>query len=240
MRPASALCTLLLAFAVTPALAGGIDLTWGLGCYPETPQVLRTFACNTNSGFAPITASFVPSTDAPLWIGIESTVQLQVQATYVPDWWQFSNSGTCRQSALTTSSDFTSAPALACADPWAGAGVGGITSYIAGNSLSPPAPAWLRLAYALASPAPIFRSVEYYGFRATINFSKTVGIGACAGCTIPVLIVLNEIRSAQNNGVTEIDTTPVSNACVSWQSGSGCQIVPVRNVTWGAVKSMYR
>jgi len=243
MRFAPWLFVVLLAFlgAWAPAaLAGGVDLTWGSGCYPETPQILRTFACNTNTGTASMIASFQPSVDAPAFVGIEATMRFQVQATFVPDWWQFWSSGTCRQSALSTSVDFLTAPQQVCADAWAGLGAGGITSYLTSTSLNPPATAFLRLAFAVANAVPLQRFVEYYGFRTTVTFAKTTGTGACTGCTTPVLISLDEIKTSQSDGTVEHDTTPISNACVSWQSGSGCQIVPVRNVTWGRIQSLYR
>jgi hypothetical protein len=230
----------LLAFAAPAALAGGVDLTWGTGCYPENPQTLRTFACNTNTGSASMVASFLLSTDAPQFVGIQATVRLEAQATAIPDWWQFFNAGTCRTTALSTSADFTAAPQQACSDPWAGQAGGGVTSYITGTSLNPPATGWLRLAYAVPGAVPLFHGVEYYAFRATVTFAKTVGTGACAGCTVPVLLVLDDLRSSQSNQVTEDCTTPIANACIDWQAGSGCQIVPVRNLTWGRVQSLYR
>lgn len=240
MRPALWLIAALLTLGARAALAGGVNLTWGAGCYPETPQTLRTFACNTNTGSASLTASFALSADAPAFVGVEATMRLQIQATSFGDWWQFVNAGTCRQNALSTSVDFTTAPQLVCTDPWLGQGAGGITSYLTGTALNPPATAFLRVAYAVASAVPLQHLIEYYGFRTTVTFAKTVGTGACAGCTVPVLFVLDEIKSSQSNGTVEHDTAPISNACVSWQSGSGCQVVPVRNITWGRIQSLYR
>ncbi len=240
MRHASLLCILLLACSAAVARAGGIDLTWGAGCYPETPQVLKTFACNTNSGSAALIASFAPGADAPSFVGIEGTLVFQIQSTTVPDWWQFVNAGSCRQNALALSADFTAAPQTVCVDPWSGLAAGGVTSYLPGNAAIPPSTGWLRLAFALANPVPLFHGVEYYGFRTTIQYVKSTGTGACAGCAIPVLAALNTIRTAQNDGSHEDDVTPITNACVSWQSGSGCLATPARNLTWGAVKSLYR
>jgi hypothetical protein len=232
--------TLLLACGVDVAWGGGIDLTWGTGCYPETPQTLKTFACNSNTGSAVLTASFVPATDQPTFVGIQATLVFQIQSTVVPDWWQLWNTGACRQNALSVSEDFIAAPQAVCVDPWANLGAGGVTSYLTGNAAIPPSTAWLRVAFALASPVPLFRGIEYYGFRTVVLYAKTAGAGSCGGCGTPALAVLNSIRACQNSGSCEDETTPATNACVIWQSGSGCQATPAHNVTWAAVKSMYR
>ena len=231
---------LLLACSAAPALAGGLDLNWGSGCYPESPQTLKTFACNTNSGAASLTASFVPAVDQPGFVGLQATLVFQIQSTTVPDWWQFVNAGACRQNALSSSADFTAAPQTVCVDPWLGVGQGGTASYITGDAVNPPATGRVRVSIALAQPSPLYRSVEYYGFRVTFNYSKTVGTGACSGCTAPVTAVLNEIRSYESNNNVDVDTSPVRNGCVVWQAGSACQATVARNTTWGALQSLYR
>ncbi|HTO90358.1 MAG TPA: hypothetical protein VMJ70_04440 [Candidatus Sulfotelmatobacter sp.] len=42
--------------------------------------------------------------------------------------------------------------------------------------------------------------------------------------------------------ITDQLTTPLANSCLRWQAASTtpCSATPVRNTTWGAIKSFYR
>lgn len=252
MKKTLLLSGLLLALTASVALAaspgGGINFAWGAGCWPENPVNLKTFACtgNTLSG-AIMTGSFASSIDQPDFVGIEAVVDLQASAGSLPAWWQFFNAGSCRATSLSTSQDFTAAPNVSCFDLYFGLAAGGIAAYQT-TTTAPPVPsglpnaARLKVAYALADPSPVANSVEYYGFKATINGLKTVGTGACAGCATPVCLVLNEIKSAGNLGSVARCTTPISNTAISWQAidGVACAATPTHNATWGQVKSLYR
>jgi len=82
--------------------------------------------------------------------------------------------------------------------------------------------------------------VEYYAFRVAFDAQRSIGPGACGGCSTPVTIVMNEIIVAAS-GAGKINN-PISNGCLRWQAAgqTPCSATPVRNQTWGTVKSLYR
>ena len=47
--------------------------------------------------------------------------------------------------------------------------------------------------------------------------------------------------TAYGDGGSEVIRFPETSHCISWQAGSKlCSITPVRNATWGAIKTLYR
>ena len=88
--------------------------------------------------------------------------------------------------------------------------------------------------------AMLHLGTEYYAFRLTIDAQKTTGAGACGGCGVPATIVLNEIML--DAFTVDRLTTPLANTCLRWQAAgvTPCSATPVRNTTWGAIKSFYR
>ena len=247
MKKVLLLSAALLVLAV-PAMAGGFNLAWGPGCWWDNPVNLKTFACDVNTGNAAFTGSFVTGQDFTRFSAMMAIVDLQTDATALPAWWEFFNTGACRQSALSTSGDFTGA-AGGCVDPWGGQAQGGIAAYQTSTyppplPLNAPAPnrARLKVGYVLLDPVLVTMGIEYYGFRATIQYANTVGTGACAGCEIPMTLVLNSVEPRNDVGLPELITSPIVNACITWQNGAStpCGAVPARNQTWGQVKSLYR
>ncbi len=67
-----------------------------------------------------------------------------------------------------------------------------------------------------------------------------MGTGSCPGCATDACLNLNEIKSVENTGGVERNTTPLVNAWLNWQSGPYICWVPARSTTWGRVKSLYR
>lgn len=241
---------ILLALTASVALAGTLNLTYGAGCWADgTPLTSRTFACNSNSGNFSMTGSFIPTVAKNDWAGMSAILDGHtLEGVNLPDWWQFSNTGACRQASMSTSADFTTAPG-GCLDIWLGAAVGGIAAYQT-TLFPPPAPLnvpppnrfRLKIGYVLASNQVIpADGSEYYGFRVTINNTKTMGTPSCAGCATPLTMVLEEIGSTGEASGVEKITVPASNGCLTWQvGGPDCGATPARNSTWGQVKSLYR
>src|SRR5262249_10557678 len=116
----------LLTLTTIPATSlaqGGVDLSWSdCGSFGTFS---RTFACTTNSGFETMVASFVAPSPMDHFVGMEGVIDLCSMTAVLPSWWMMYVSGTCRQSAISTSFDFTSGP-FSCADPWLGQAVGGM------------------------------------------------------------------------------------------------------------------
>ncbi|HTO90359.1 MAG TPA: hypothetical protein VMJ70_04445 [Candidatus Sulfotelmatobacter sp.] len=224
---------------------GGINLTWGEGCWADNPQTVQTFACDTNVGTFAMTASFVPSIDIRQFDIFQFEIDLQADSPNLPDWWQFCSVGGCRNGALTGTAAFNSTVG-ACAFAWPGS-----SPTLALNWRTPGACGGGVIA---ANRGQVFgtvsipgvvdttahRGTEYYAVRLNIDAQKTIGGAACGGCSVPVTIVLNEIDLG---GVGEDKiTSPLANTCLRWQAAgtTPCSATPVRNMTWGAIKSFYR
>jgi hypothetical protein len=149
---------------------------------------------------------------------------------------------------MTSSFDFTGGP-FNCFDYWAGGAVGG-------HSADVPVGNRVRLKATAALPAgdsrigPIAEGTEVYTFRLTLNNAKTVGLGACGGCTQEACIVFNSMLVTQVPGTEGGNFTfsaPGTSAHVIWQAWTSgvpseqCPaLTPARNRTWGEIKAIYR
>ena len=241
-----ALVVLAVALAAPAARAGGFNLTWGTGCWRDNPATLETFACDSNDASVSFTVSAAPNKGLLDFYEIEAWLDIQSDSSELPDWWQLTDPGGCRQGSLSTSADITATPG-GCADPWQGhpitfQGANWMTAAFPDGLPSVPANrAQLRVYYGIPGPGVTLPSgVEYYGFTVTINFVKTVGAEACGGCSTPVTIVLNQVIlwSQLRHNLT----TPLDNQCLRWQAGGAtpCSATPARSGTWGQLKSLYR
>jgi hypothetical protein len=244
VKKASLLCVALLALSATSAFAGGLNLGWN-NCVGDGGTSNKSFACASNTGSNVMVASFIPTMTSSTVNGNEIVVDLQAAGSSLPAWWQFKNAGTCRSTSLSVSPTVP-ATAVNCVDEFAGQATAGIGAYNIGFGGANRA----RLVIAEAVPASALTSVapgsEYFSINVAVSNSKTVGTGACAGCTTPVCIVLNSIKLTAGGGLLDefIGNVAVSNS-VTWQGGAidgnGCPLaVATHNTTWGAVKSLYR
>lgn len=231
------------------ASAAGVNLAWS-NCLGDGGTPNRTFACAANTGSNVLVTSFILGADLNDVSGNELVLDF-LTTTSFPEWWQFATVGTCRQ--LSLSSNFVFNDNI-CLDWAQGGGSGGIGSY----SVDPGPGGWTidpsvvnrhrRLKIAKAVPpqalAALVANQEYYSTNIVINNAKTVGTGACAGCTENVCIVFNSLNVTTpvgaNNVLLATGNTAGSNTA-TWQGTvADCLLVPTRNTTWGAVKSLYR
>jgi len=239
----------LLGFATSASGASGFNLTWGTGCWRDDPVALKSFACDANDGSATFTTSFALDFNYRDFGFVACQVDLQSDSPTLPDWWQLSSAGGCRQGALSTTANFAAAPG-GCTDPWRGQTPSSTiywetTSFPDGESGERvPLPNRARFlgSYWVNPSVPIVKGVEYYAFSVTVDYRSTVGGGACGGCGTPATIVLNEIILSTYILHPLTLTTPLSNGCLRWQTDGAtpCSAVPVRNTTWGQVKGLYR
>lgn len=244
MKKATLLCSALLALTASVASAApGINFAWN-NCFSDGGVPNRNFACNVNTGSNVAVASFVAPAGVVAMSGNEVVIDLQSAGTTLPLWWQFKNAGTCRTTALSV--NFSPPAIVICVDPWVGQAAGGIGAYTIGFGGNPTR-ARMTVAVATPAPGPIDANVEYFSMNMAVSNAKTVGTGACTGCTVPVCLVLNSIKITQPVGVGDFKLgnsgSPGSNI-ITWQGGAvgggGCGAVPARNATWGSVKSLYR
>ena len=245
MKKTLLLTGILLALMAPIALAGGVNINWGTGCWSDgTPLNDLAFACNTNVGTRTMTCSFAVSQFQPQFVGIELQLEGLTEAAVMPAWWQM-GAGQCRPSAISTTADFTAGPGPVCLDPWGGQASGGLAIYDWGLLWGGNNRAHMLIVYAVPAdmPIPLDPGVEYYAAQVRISNVKTVGSGLCAGCQTPMIWGFYGMKSAELTQYEMLyEVLPGGNQCLRWQhSVLPClQPVPTRNSTWGQVKSLYR
>jgi hypothetical protein len=231
------------------AFAAGINLSW-VACEGEgSGSHSRTFACAANTGTNQLVVSYVLAADLAQVSGNEIVIDVLSQSNPLPAWWDLREPGSCRPGSLLFNT--TANPSdVVCVDWAAGQATGGIGYYGTElGSISPSLQAQhrrIKIALAVAPSAlqDLVGNQEYFSCNVSINNQKTVGTGACAGCSDPVCIVLNSIKvttPVPANDVTLGNANAAGSNICTWQgTGPDCNLVPTRNVTWGAVKSLYR
>src|SRR5262245_6357052 len=231
------------------ARAAGINLYWNDCSAGGAATTNRDFACNTNVGFNDLYVSYDPPPEITSVVGVEIIINVRSSASGLQDWWQFKNPGTCRVTALTMLPSAVSD----CLDPWQGVGVGGIAAYqISSTPGIPPNGARILAVMAVAEGTPMVPLVagtEYFGGVIRISNARTVGPAACAGCTIPVCLMLSQVSLYPPGAASGTPLLlPLTNQFVGWQGGIGgvgggftCfGPTPTLNRTWGQIKTLYR
>ena len=235
MRKVILLALSLLAVSATLAGAAGLNLRW-TACAGDGGVQNRTFACDTNAGGHDIAGSFVLDSDLEQVNGNELVVDITFIGPTVPEWWKFKNAGSCRMLALSIAAQ----DGVSCPDQFLGQASMNIAAYQAPTFLGPDR---ARILCVNAVPpgyeVNLVAGQEYGIARWRITNTKTVGTGACGGCTTQATIVFGDANiwvtgSTQTVRLTA-GTGPGSN-CITWQWG----LVPTRKSTWRAVKSLYR
>jgi len=233
---------LLVALSATAAMAAGVSVSWGNKCWADGGVSSLTWACNsnTNTGIR-MTCSFQPAEDKTNFVGVGIYMEGATNdpGTLCPDWWKL-GTGECRAAAVSVSADASVLPG-ACMDPWtsAGGGGGGFGLYTDDTYR-----AHMNAFWAIADITPVLAADETFAIQFRVTAAKTVGTGLCAGCTTPFTWALNYIQVSYSDGPEEFLGTPIpgGNQCLRWQNGTALcdRPIPVRNSTWGQVKSLYR
>ncbi len=237
--------TLLVLAASIPrdcAAAEALYLDWNDCVLGTSATSDFTSSCAADSGSQDLYVAF--SLDTPLTdvVAIRVVVDLQHQAGSLPPWWQLAPDG-CRFGGLVQSAQFDGGNA--CGDYWAGAGsfdmpppffVG-----LPGNQASR-----ARIQFTIGVPSDQARSLPstttiYYAARLML---ENIGTWSCVGCMEGACLVLNSIEIFRPGLDPVVLTTPGPDHAnwVTWQGGGSadCTAVPVRAVTWGQIKSLYR
>ena len=232
----------------------GVNLRWN-NCFSDGSVVNRNFTCAANSGVNLMVGSFSVPMDLPAPKRTEFVVDIATASATLPAWWQFRNPGSCRMTSMSMSI-VLSPVAVNCVDWTLGQAAGGILDYQMGAR----GPNTARVIGFAQVPdgifppiEPLFANTEYFTFNLAFNNAKSVGIGACAGCSTPACIVLNSIRISGADESTLATMTAPSNGTdsnlVTWQGGAGVGVGSVigcpaatatRGSTWGRLKAVYR
>jgi hypothetical protein len=267
MRLVPMVALLILAAPSARAVPAGINFAWN-ECAPDGGSSLHYFACDTSVA-TPVgvaVGSFVPAQDMPQFVGVEIRISLEAAASTLPDWWQVFNPGSCRQPSLSFSPDSVSLKHEHCLPAFAIRPDGGIGAYQT-IATSPPVPvndaaaAYIKVYYATNNPQPLFGGTEYVACVMRIDGARTTEPGACSGCDVPVCIALTQVTISDGLGGQQILRDPIQNQLIGWQCGNGTMgrtgmlqipivascdappapcVTPVRNHTWGTIKSLYR
>ncbi len=233
------------------AYDSGFNITWGEGCYTEAPMPLTTVACDTNTGYAGAVVSFSLPYPMDTFRGVAVFMWGMSPTTDLPDWWQLVNPGSCRSTSLTFSTDFSAAPKVACQDPWQGptttSAIYWTRLFLPPFPIIPPDPNHLVLRFAAfysdSRTSPLASGQEWYGMRFRLDYQKTAGAEACAGCSTPVTLTVSNVDVYYFASNRWLLSYPISNASLCWQGAPGGYCfdpTPVANRTWGQVKSLYR
>ncbi len=227
-----------------PARAqGDIAMRWN-ACWPAG-STQRVSTCTGNAGDAQMMLSFTPQVDIPQSVGWVIVVDLAVDADPMPSWWQLQPGG-CRDGQLHLAAPTGSEGA--CLDAWSANGAALIQGVIyprpGGDTRQ------LRMIVSVTLPAPdaftLLAGQAYLASIVGIRFALTAGIGACEGCLTPACLVFNSAEIQRLPGAPDpqpqVLVTPSggSGNQVTWNSGTSCNIVPVRARTWGQIKALYR
>ena len=237
-------------FLTAQAEAAGINMYWD-DCGAGGGVINRNFACNTNDGYQDLYLSVDPPEGVVATNGHNHIVDLQSKHSPLPAWWDFKNTGTCRQTALLGSGDFTTglSGGVACVDPWDGQGNAGVAAYTK-NFNGSACQARIIGSIAYSGPdASMASGTEYYSIKLRITNARTVASGACGDCPDPVCLVLNQVRIAQPAPNTTFAVeNPRDSNFATWQQGwfcpsshpASCIVSPTAPSTWGLLKSLYR
>ena len=239
---------LFLVAAAGSASAAGLNLSWTDCGITGTEN--RNVACTANTGSSVLVGSFVAPTGLATVTGFAAIVDVETATPTLPAWWDI---GGCRLgTSMVHSASFLSF--ATCFDYFAG-GAGGSGVYLRPGHPEVTELNRARIKEGWALPAgsggigPIDVDTETYAFNITITNARSVGLGACAGCLTETCIVFNEILVTNAPGDPNGNTTminPALRAFVTFQGWSGTgenacyAVTPVRNRTWGSVKSLYR
>lgn len=108
---------------------------------------------------------------------------------------------------------------------------------------------WARFKFVMAvaggNNINLDAGTEYFAIALRISNTKTIGAGNCLGCADAACIVFNKIDVLSFGSPQATLTSDIgsgSPSSITWQGGAGanCAAVPVRNTTWGQIKSFYR
>lgn len=205
----------------------------------------NAFACQTNLGSSSLFISFSSAVAIDQIIGVEVVVDVQHSVAPLPDYWRLGPSPDCRHDMLTASADVGAANA-GVAIGFSGALV---QDYIESQPRGLSSQARIKAVAYVPSPLTlgITNDTTYNALRLVLANDHTVNVNVCTGCTSSACLVLNSVLIRRTAGAFGGDITitapgPANANWAFWRgtAGADCTLVPVRTVTWGSIKSLYR
>lgn len=225
----------------TPAGAQAISLAWEDCAASGTPTL--THDCADVPVDRLLFAAVQVGASLDEVIGANLVIDVQSAEASVPSWWQVGPGG-CREARLIPEA-LPTAPS--CSDAWGGQAA----ALLQGVAIPRPggAPHQMRLLVATAVPSgsavTLSPSNRYHLVRLRLRTDLATGPGSCPGCASGGCLVLNSVELVRLPGSKGGDLTiaqpdaPQGN-WASWQTGASCSAVPVRPVSWGQIRALYR
>lgn len=238
----------LLALVTVDSRAGGmLNIAWD-SCTGDGGVRNQDFACNSNVQVFTLVGSFEVFEPVPRMTELDGRLEISTEASgSTLAWWSSFGSSPCRPGVLSVDASPPSG-AAACEDPWVGIGIGSVATgfvpdgtYTEGITVDVSLPA--------GQTAALVPGVEYFAFRLHVRTDKTVGAGACGGCSVPACIAWHSMEIYQpaipGGPPTNVFIVGGGEYLVTWQSasllGTAClRATPVENRTWGSIKGLYR
>ncbi len=225
------------------ARADGLHLNWD-ECAEGNGPSLKTSACSSPLFFETLVSSFELSAPVDSVIGMEVVIDLVSDSATLPNWWRFEPGG-CNAGALVASADFSNLGA--CANPWNSTASGLVQAYRVGDPRG--ASNTARIVFTVfvlpSQQVSMTALTPYYAGILRLAHTRSAGANACAGCSARACLVLNSVQLLRQPGSLVEQVQVVASGgtghWAAWQGSSAdCNLVPVRNRTWGAIKSSYR
>lgn len=239
-----------LALAVLGATSASaqVHLRWNECFGGPTATTDRTFACDRNTGSERLVLSFAPFFAVQGVSGFEATIGLGTTGAPMPSWWLLGQSGMisggCSRPGV-IANPVPDPSWTSCSAP-----LNGLTYAFYQMQPMTPQFALLKLTVAPVDTARIAPSDgEVFVVTLTVPHARSTLPDSCAGCSAPVCLqvmtfAIDTIDPEPYRDWIDLTAAP-ENGLVVWQGALGglatCPgIVPTRNRTWGAIKSMYR
>ena len=220
----------------------GLSLNWNDCPLSPASQAALITPCE-NTGREDLIASFELAAPVDSVIALEVVVDVQGGDPTLPSWWQYGPGG-CRYGQLIASGNFSGL--TACGDPWQNASTfAGPPVYVTGAPRGGANQARIVASLAVLSSEAraLLAGTRYYATR--FAFQNEIG-SACPGCQATACLLLNSIRLVRIPGAVSGDVvldaaSDVGSNRVTWQSiNASCDAVPVRRLSWGQIKMLYR
>jgi len=201
----------------------------------------RTFDCVDAGATHVLHAAFTLAAPVDSVFGLEVVVDLQSASTTLPDWWRLDGTG-CRTGALSADLLFGT---TSCAPAFGPTALASFPSYTVGMPRGGTNQARIKVGVGVSpdQAVTLLAGTPYQAVRLKITSASTA---TCTGCATGTCLVLNSILlkrppSALGGNVYVLTPGPGAANWATWQGdGSDCAAVPVRAVTWGAIKALYR
>jgi len=158
------------------------------------------FACNTNAPYFQIHGSLVAPSTPPIDSLIAWLATLHIIAppgTELPAWWRLEYGG-CRYNSLAIGQSPSEACPLSPVRPEDGGGGMYVTYPYGGANI-----ARVRVYGVNTTKKQLEPGTEYELFNLRLATDKTVGTGACAGCTTRVVMILQSVELIEGSGCSD-------------------------------------